>query len=177
MESEKKDLIQNDDVQQQSKKPYKTPKVTVHGTVEQMTQTIGLTTADGITGSTLSDRNLKEHFTAVNMHEVLARLMTLRIETWNYKNQHCSIRHIGPMAQDFFAAFGVGEDDRHINLLDASGVAFTAIQALYQMVKEKDVQILALQIELDELKQRVFASEAKISDTIRLAAATACCPA
>ena len=49
---------------------------------------------------------------------------------WNYISQDASIRHVGPMAQDFRAAFGLGEDDRHINTLDPDGISLKAIQAL-----------------------------------------------
>ena len=54
----------------------------------------------------------------------------LSIETWNYKSQGPSIRHIGPMAQDFYRAFGVGESNRHITTIDADGVTLAAVQAL-----------------------------------------------
>ena len=52
------------------------------------------------------------------------------MQTWNLKSQDPAIRHIGPMAQDFYAAFNVGEDDKHINSVDADGVALAAIQGL-----------------------------------------------
>jgi hypothetical protein len=56
------------------------------------------------------------------------------------------------MAQDFYQAFSVGEDDRHINMVDANGVVLAAIQALYGKVQEKDRQIEALARELEALK-------------------------
>lgn len=61
---------------------------------------------------------------------MLARVRTLPISTWNYTSDDASIRHIGPMAQDFAAAFGVGVDDRHIHPVDGQGVALAAIQGL-----------------------------------------------
>jgi len=100
-----------------------------------------------------SDRNIKDNFAEVDPSDILARLSAIPIETWNYKSQDPSVRHIGPMAQDFYAAFGVGEDDRHINTVDASGVALAAIQRLYQMVQEKDVQIAELEARLEVLEQ------------------------
>lgn len=100
-----------------------------------------------------SDRNAKDNFAEVDDRDILARLSAIPIETWNYKSQDPSVRHIGPMAQDFYAAFGVGEDDRHINTVDASGVALAAIQRLYQMVQEKDVQIAELEARLEVLEQ------------------------
>lgn len=55
--------------------------------------------------------------------DVLASLAKIPIETWNLKSQDPSVHHIGPMAQDFYAAFEVGEDERHISTVDADGVA------------------------------------------------------
>ena len=98
-----------------------------------------------------SDRNIKENFAPIERHEILVRLADISVESWNYKFQSPTIRHIGPMAQDFAAAFGVGEDDKHINMVDAFGVALASIQALYEMVKEKDAKIIALERRLKEL--------------------------
>jgi hypothetical protein len=58
------------------------------------------------------------------------------------------------MAQDFAAAFGVGEDDKYISLVDANGVTMAAIQALYRMIQEKEAQISALRAEVDALKKQ-----------------------
>jgi hypothetical protein len=49
------------------------------------------------------------------------------------------------MAQDFYAAFDLGEDDRHISAVDADGVALAAIQGLYRVVQEQEAQIAALE--------------------------------
>lgn len=109
-----------------------------------------------------SDRNQKEHFAPVDVQEILGKVATLPIETWNYKEQNATIRHIGPMAQDFAAAFNVGEDNRFINVVDANGVALAAIQALYQQLQEKKAEISTMRAELDALKQiietRVYSS-------------------
>jgi hypothetical protein len=72
-----------------------------------------------------------------------------------YKTQEAAIRHLGPMAQDFYAAFGLGEDDKHINTIDADGIALISIQALYELSLEKDKQIAAQSQEIDALKQRI----------------------
>ena len=99
-----------------------------------------------------SDRDAKANFTLVNGQEVLACLAEIPVTTWNYKSQNPSIRHIGPMAQDFYAAFGVGEDDTHISTLDADGVALAAIQGLYQLVQEQAAQIADLEARLAALE-------------------------
>jgi hypothetical protein len=54
----------------------------------------------------------------------------LPTSSWQYKSER-GVRHIGPMAQDFYAAFGVGTDDRHITSIDEEGVALAAIKALH----------------------------------------------
>src|SRR5439155_1451868 len=82
--------------------------------------------------TTLSDRSSKTNFAAVNAPELLERVARLPIQTWNYKAQKEAIRHIGPTAQDFAAAFHVGEDDKHIATVDEGGVALAAIQGLNQ---------------------------------------------
>jgi hypothetical protein len=67
------------------------------------------------------------------------------------------------MAQDFSKAFGVGEDDKRIHMIDASGVALASIQALHKMVLERDwhikilqEQVRELQAELAELKKELI---------------------
>jgi hypothetical protein len=80
----------------------------------------------------------------VNGFEVLEKLAALPISTWNYKGEDPAIRHLGPMAQDFAASFGLGADDRTINMLDANGVAMVAIQALYRRVQQLEAEISEL---------------------------------
>jgi hypothetical protein len=107
-----------------------------------------------------SDRNRKEDFTPVDGQEVLTRLAELPITTWNYKAQDPSVRHMGPTAQDFYAAFGLGEDERHIASLDANGVALVAIQALYVQNQALEAENATLQQRLEDLEARVEALEA-----------------
>ena len=63
--------------------------------------------------------------------------------------------HMGPMSQDFHAAFGVGEDDRHITQVDEGGVALVGIQGLNQKVEEKSATIQRQGVEIAELKARL----------------------
>ena len=86
---------------------------------------------------------------------VLSRLADLPISTWTYKADDRSIRHIGPMAQDFQETFGVGEDSRHIASLDTGGVALAAAQGLFKMVKDKDAEIAELTKRVSELETLV----------------------
>jgi len=105
--------------------------------------------------SSVSDRNLKENLEPVDPRDILHRVAALPIQTWNLKTQDPAIRHIGPMAQDFGAAFSVGEDDKHISTVDADGVALAAIQGLNAEVEEKDARIKALEKDVAELKALV----------------------
>jgi hypothetical protein len=75
---------------------------------------------------------------------VLRRLASVPISTWSYRSQKRSIRHIGPMAQDFHRAFGVGEDRRHISSVDADGVALAAIKGLSRKVERLQRKLTAL---------------------------------
>lgn len=97
------------------------------------TPTAGVTlAAGGGSWSNLSDRAAKRNFTRVNKQALLGRLARIPISRWSYRAQKPSIRHIGPTAQDFARAFGVGESRKHIASVDAEGVALAAIQALHR---------------------------------------------
>jgi hypothetical protein len=99
-----------------------------------------------------SDRNVKTNVLPVNEGQLLARLGEMPVTTWSYRNQDPSVRHIGPMAQDFYAAFGVGEDDTHIGTLDADGVALAAIKGLYRLVQKQKARIADLEARLAALE-------------------------
>jgi trimeric autotransporter adhesin len=99
--------------------------------------------------SSLSDAAVKENVTRVDSGQVLERVASLPLSTWNYKSQDPSIRHIGPMAQDFRAAFGVGEDDRYVASVDADGVALAAIQGLNEKVEALEER-LAIETSTDQ---------------------------
>ncbi len=103
-----------------------------------------------------SDRNVKTDFTAVDTAALLAKVAALPIQGWRYKNDH-AVRHIGPVAQDFHAAFQVGTDDKHIATVDADGVALAAIQGLNRKLEKENA----------ELKARLTALEAQAAKQVR----------
>jgi len=111
-----------------------------------MTLTSGGLTVNG-TFVSASDRNQKTNLQPVDPREVLDRVAALPIAEWSFK-QDAGTRHVGPMAQDFRAAFGLGTDDKHIATVDADGVALAAIQGLNQKLEEKNA---ALEKRVDEL--------------------------
>jgi len=87
----------------------------------------------------LSDSQSKAGITPVDGNQVLEHLMSLQVSTWYYRGQAASIRHIGPMAQDFYSAFQVGDDNHYISTVDEEGVALAAIQQLYRLVQKDQV--------------------------------------
>ena len=113
----------------------------------------------GSTWTMVSDRDVKENVEPVNAQAILDKVAQLPLSTWNYKAQDDSIRHLGPMAQDFYAAFGLGLGDKTIDTIDPNGVALAAIQGLNaeleELRAEKDAEIEELRAELGELMRRL----------------------
>jgi hypothetical protein len=91
----------------------------------------------------LSDRNAKTAVQAVDGREVLKKIASLPLSTWQYKTQDAKFRHMGPMAQDFYAAFQLGESDKGIDTVDADGVALAAIQGLNTLLVESEAKAAA----------------------------------
>jgi hypothetical protein len=74
------------------------------------------------------------------------------VSTWSYRSDDPSVRHLGPMAQDFHAAFGLGSTDRAYDPIDAHGVELAAIKALYRRMLEQEERIERLERENRELR-------------------------
>ncbi|GJL81814.1 MAG: hypothetical protein DHS20C01_14480 [marine bacterium B5-7] len=100
-----------------------------------------------------SDRNIKDNFVEVDENSILEKVAALPVEYWNYTDRDVGIRHIGPMAQDFQAAFNVGDSDRYIHMVDANGINLASIKALYKHIQEKDEKIASLEQDLQEIKK------------------------
>ena len=105
-----------------------------------------------VTMNPTSDRNLKENLHDISPAEVLEKVVQLHISRWNFKSE-AATQHIGPMAQDFYSAFGVGSDDKHIATVDADGVALAAIQALNDKIEQKDSEIQTLKQRLEAMER------------------------
>ncbi len=136
------------------------------GTLGQQTATYLTGNVSGQSFNPTSDRNAKELFQSVDPVTILNRVLALPITRWNFKGE-TSTRHIGPMAQDFHAAFDVGMDDKHIATVDADGVALAAIQGLHQRLQEKEseIQTLKEQAAISEKTrtQRISELEARLA--------------
>jgi hypothetical protein len=102
-----------------------------------------------------SDRNIKANFEPVRGEDVLDRLAAIPITRWNYKSDGPAVKHVGPMAQDFRAAFGLGSTDKAISVVDASGIALAAIQSLNHKVDALAAESAELRKENQELRAKV----------------------
>lgn len=121
-----------------------------------------------------SDRNGKTAVLPVNPRDVLARVVALPMNTWQYKTQEAKYRHMGPMAQDFYAAFHLGERDTGIDTIDSEGVALAALQGLNakleEKVAEKDREIAALQAEVAKQNARIASIETDARKIVQIEA-------
>jgi hypothetical protein len=123
--------------------------------------TVGATLAPGSgTWASASDRNLKTDVAHVDDDAVLDKVAALPISRWSYKSER-GVSHVGPMAQDFYAAFKVGEDDKHITSIDEDGVALAAIKALH-------AENLTIRGENAQLRHRLAASQT--AESVQIAA-------
>ncbi len=110
-----------------------------------------------------SDRNAKENFEAVDPQEILRKVAQLDITTWNFKREGGEIRHMGPMAQDFSALFGLGEHEDKISIVDVDGVALAAVKGLHDLLAEKMVEV----DERDALIDRLLERDKEISNRLQ----------
>ena len=108
-----------------------------------------------------SDRNAKADFASVDAQAVLEKVAALPMQSWSYTNRP-GVKHVGPMAQDFRAAFGLGEDAVTISSVDTDGVALAAIQGLNQKLDEKAAEVETLKHQNAELLRRLEAIEARL---------------
>jgi hypothetical protein len=130
------------------------------------TNLVGASLGSGSTAwAALSDSNAKTDIEPVNTREVLQKVAALPVTSWHYKHD-LKRRYIGPMAQDFHAAFGLGgDDDKTITTLDTDGVTLAAIQGLVEELKERDARIAELEskaarvdrleLEVEKIRQQI----------------------
>ena len=110
----------------------------------------------GGTWTNSSDRNRKHNFDVVSGENVLAKLRSVPIMTWTYNSDADDVKHLGPTAQDFHSAFGLGgSDDTHIATIDADGVALAAAKALDARTIDLQSKIDSQAREIAELKVRL----------------------
>jgi trimeric autotransporter adhesin len=114
------------------------------------TETTGASlNAGGSTWNAISDRNRKEHFLAIDGEDILARIRSLPLTTWRYiAEEDRSVRHIGPMAQDWERAFGFSGDTTTINMGDYDGVNLAGVQALERRTAAQAAELQSLRADL-----------------------------
>jgi Chaperone of endosialidase len=101
-----------------------------------------------------SDRNSKTNISTLDGKMELAKVAAMPVSSWSFIGGE-AFKQVGPMAQDFFAAFKLGNDDKSISPMNMSGVALAAIQGLNQLVKEKDTEIVALKVRLKAIEKKL----------------------
>lgn len=118
----------------------------------------------------VSDVNTKEHFRDIAGEDILRKIAGMPIREWSYMAQDPSIRHMGPTAQDFHAAFGLGEDRLRIGSMDADGVALAGVKALENRTRAWADERAALVAEIERLRAVVPAMEKLTAENAALAA-------
>lgn len=98
-----------------------------------------------------SDRNTKTGIINIDDDEILLKLAALDISEWSYKHE-ADVRHIGPMAQDFYALFGTGTSEKRIATLDTSGVALASVKAVYMRLQEREARLAQLEQQIARLE-------------------------
>jgi len=112
-----------------------------------------------------SDRTLKEHFTEINPTDVLSKVASLPEWKYQMKRGKPAEWFMGPTAQDFRAAFGLGSNDTTINTANAQGVALTAIKGLDQKL---DAALKAKDAEIADLKRQVAEQKTAMAELTAL---------
>jgi hypothetical protein len=122
------------------------------------------------TWSSLSTKTAKTKVRPVNPVEALEQVRSLDVTRWEYEAQ-ADAEHMGPMAEDFYEAFGLGSDERRISTVDADGVALAAIQGVAKKHDEtldrleaKDERIDDLEAEKASLEQELDAKDDRIDE-------------
>ena len=112
--------------------------------------------AGGSSWNVISDRNAKTGFSRLDGESVLKKLRSVPVTSWQYKDEeNKNVRHVGPMAQDFFKAFGLTDNDKVINQGDFDGINLAAVKAL-------DARTVKLRAELDEKDKEITDLKARL---------------
>jgi hypothetical protein len=119
-----------------------------------------------------SSRTTKENFLNVKGDDVLASLRRLSVSTWNYIDEGRQVRHMGPMAEDFYKSFGLGTNNISIGVQDLAGVSLAAVKALDARTAElqlKTAEVTTLRAEVNNLRADNASMERRLAALERLA--------
>ena len=111
-----------------------------------------------------SSREIKDGFQSVDVEDVLDRVAGLEISRWQYQTDPRDSQHLGPMAEDFHEAFGLGQDAQHLAPTDLAGVAVASVQALRSKVISQQAEIERLRRESAAREARLVRLEAMLRD-------------
>jgi hypothetical protein len=113
-----------------------------------------------------SSRYTKENFMMVSGEDVLSRLRRIQVSTWNYISEGGQVRHMGPMAEDFYQAFTLGTGNTSIGVQDLAGVSLAAVKALdlrTAQLQQKSAEVDKLRVEVDALRSANSAMEQRLA--------------
>jgi Chaperone of endosialidase len=134
-------------------------------TTFNLTPTGNLTISGMLTEN--SSRSVKHNFSNPDTLDILERVNNLPLYKWTYQFDEPSVRHFGPMAEDFYSRFGLGATNKGISTMDTSGVALAAIQGLSQILEAKDTEIDKLKQANQEIADRLSAIEKVLAGLAR----------
>lgn len=128
-------------------------------------QSVGVWMGNGDSSwNSLSAREYKTNFEPVDATAVLDAVIGLDVSSWNYKWQ-TDIDRIGPMAGEFYQAFGIGRDDEGIQVMDAIGVLYAAVQGLAERMEALNTgAIEELHNQLEDERSRNDRLEARVAE-------------
>jgi hypothetical protein len=99
-----------------------------------MVTSSGASLTAGGTWTNSSSEALKENFTQLDKEEILNKISQLRLEQWNYKVEDDTVKHIGPIAEQFYDLFGLGGSSKTVSSIDPAGIALVGVQALFEKI-------------------------------------------
>jgi hypothetical protein len=113
-----------------------------------------------------SSRYTKENFKLTSGEDVLARLRKIPVSTWNYTSEGRQVRHMGPMAEDFYQEFGLGTGNTSIGVQDLAGVSLAAVKALDQrttQLQQRTAEVEQLRSEVQTLRAANASMEQRLA--------------
>jgi hypothetical protein len=132
--------------------------------------------AGGASITCASSMTLKENFGDVDGEDVLARMRRIPVNSWNYIDEGRQSRHLGPFAEDFWREFALGAEPLAIGHLDIDGVNFAGVKALDARTLEMQSTITTQAREIELLRARNEALEARVARLEALLTASAPAP-
>jgi trimeric autotransporter adhesin len=118
-----------------------------------------------------SSRTVKENFRTVDGEDVLARIRAMPITTWNMIGGGRDVRHLGPVAEDFYHAFGLGIGETTIGMGDIDGVNLAGVKALEARTQHLQQELDARTAEVGQLRGDVAELRAQVQALVATQAA------